>query len=157
MAAGQPPSTSSRNQRAAFDILPLVKKSKSGKGSSPLKRKGPPKTVGEYLRRVSEPARSRLNKMRAVIRSLVPRQATETISYGMPAFKHNGIMVWFAAFSDHCSLFPTASIIAKFKSQLKGFSTSKGTIHFPLDKPLPIPLIKRIVKARVTQLQKRRP
>jgi len=95
--------------------------------------------------------------MRAVIRSLVPRQATETISYGMPAFKHNGIMVWFAAFSDHCSLFPTASIIAKFKSQLKGFSTSKGTIHFPLDKPLPIPLIKRIVKARVTQLQKRRP
>ena len=116
-----------------------------------------PKNTDEYIAKIPEPARSTLNKMRAVIRSVVPREATEVISYGMPAFKHNGIMVWFAAFSDHCSLFPTASIIAKFKSQLKGFSTSKGTIHFPLDKPLPIPLIKRIVKARVTQLQKRRP
>jgi len=90
--------------------------------------------------------------MRAAIRSVVPREATETISYGIPAFKHNGILVWFAAFSDHCSLFPTAAVIEKFKTQLKSFSTSKGTIHFPLDKPLPIALIKKIVKARAAQL-----
>jgi uncharacterized protein YdhG (YjbR/CyaY superfamily) len=94
--------------------------------------------------------------MRAVIRSAVPRQATETISYRIPAFQHKGILVWFAAFSDHCSLFPTAAVIEAFKKQLKGFSTSKGTIHFPLDKPLPAALIKKIVKARVAQLENKR-
>ena len=90
--------------------------------------------------------------MRDAIRSAVPQEATETISYGIPAFKDKGILVWFAAFSDHCSLFPTAAVIEKFKPQLKGFSTSKGTIHFPLDQPLPIALIKKIVQARVAQL-----
>jgi uncharacterized protein YdhG (YjbR/CyaY superfamily) len=59
--------------------------------------------------------------------------------------------VWFAAFSNHCSLFPTASVIAEFKDDLKGYSTSKGTVHFPADKPLPATLIKKLVKARVTQ------
>lgn len=91
--------------------------------------------------------------MRAAIRSAVPREATETISYGIPAFKHHGILVWFAAFSDHCSLFPTAAVIEAFKKELKGFSTSKGTIHFPLERPLPVALIKKIVKNRVAQLQ----
>lgn len=91
--------------------------------------------------------------MRAAIRSAVPREATETISYRIPAFKYKGILAWFAAFSDHCSLFPTAVVVEKFKGQLKGFSTSKGTIHFPLEKPLPIALIKRIVKARVAEME----
>ena len=90
--------------------------------------------------------------MRAAIRSALPREATETISYGIPAFKHHKILVWFAAFSDHCSLFPTAAVIEAFKKELEGFSTSKGTIHFPLNKPLPVALIKKIVKARVAQL-----
>ena len=109
------------------------------------------KAVDEYLARVPEPARSTLNKMRAAIRSAVPAEATETISYGIPAFKHKGVLVWFAAFADHCSLFPTASVIKAFENELKGFSTSKGTIHFPLDKPLPTALIKKVVKARVAQ------
>ncbi|HVB87578.1 MAG TPA: DUF1801 domain-containing protein, partial [Candidatus Dormibacteraeota bacterium] len=61
------------------------------------------------------------------------------------------VLVWYAAFSDHCSLFPTAAPIAQFKDELKSFSTSKGTIQFPLDKPLPTALIKKIVKARVQQ------
>jgi uncharacterized protein YdhG (YjbR/CyaY superfamily) len=91
--------------------------------------------------------------MRAAIRSAVPREATETISYRIPAFKHHGILVWFAAFSDHCSLFPTAAVIEAFKEELKGFSTSKGTIHFPLNRPLPVALIKKIVKARVAELE----
>lgn len=107
----------------------------------------------EYFARVPKPARSTVNKLRAAIRSVVPRGASETISYGIPAFQSKKVLVWFAAFSDHCSLFPTAAIMAKFKNQLKSFSTSKGTIHFPLDKPLPVPLIKRIVKARVAQLE----
>jgi uncharacterized protein YdhG (YjbR/CyaY superfamily) len=64
--------------------------------------------------------------------------------------------VWFAAFSDHCSLFPTASVIAEFKDELNGYSTSKGTVHFPLDKPLPTALIKKIVKARAKQDQSKK-
>jgi uncharacterized protein YdhG (YjbR/CyaY superfamily) len=59
--------------------------------------------------------------------------------------------VWFAAFSNHCSLFPTASVIKEFKDELKGFAKSKGTIHFPTDKPLPSALVKKLVKARVAQ------
>jgi uncharacterized protein YdhG (YjbR/CyaY superfamily) len=128
-----------------------MKKVKSGNRSSAAKANSAPENVDEYLADVPEPARSTLNKMRAAIRSVVPPEATETISYGIPAFKHNGVLVWFAAFSNHCSLFPTASVIESFKNELKGFSTSKGTIHFPTNKPLPIALVKKLVKARVAQ------
>jgi uncharacterized protein YdhG (YjbR/CyaY superfamily) len=110
-----------------------------------------PRTVDEYLARVPEPGRSRLQKMRAAIRSALPRDATETISYRIPAFKRHGMLVWYAAFADHCSLFPTGSIVETFKDELRGFKTSKGTIQFPTDTPLPIALIKRIVKARLAQ------
>jgi uncharacterized protein YdhG (YjbR/CyaY superfamily) len=126
-----------------------MKKAKSGKGRSTAKASVAPKDVDEYLASVPEPARSTLNKMRATIRSAVPPEATEVISYRMPAFKHNRVLVWFAAFSDHCSLFPTAAVIEKFKNELKGFSTSKGTLHFPINKPLPTALIRKLVKARV--------
>jgi len=128
-----------------------MKKVKSGNRRSAAKGSGALRNVDEYLAGVPEPARSTLNKMRAAIRSTVPPEATETISYGMPAFKHKGVLVWFAAFSNHCSLFPTASVIEAYKNELKGFSTSKGTIHFPMDKPLPIALVKKLVKARVAQ------
>jgi uncharacterized protein YdhG (YjbR/CyaY superfamily) len=128
-----------------------MKKVKSGNRRSAAKGSGAPRNVDEYLAGVPEPARSTLNKMRAAIRSTVPPEATETISYGMPAFKHKGVLVWFAAFSNHCSLFPTASVIEAYKNELKGFSTSKGTIHFPTDKPLPTALVKKLVKARVAQ------
>ena len=94
--------------------------------------------------------------MRAAIRSSVPRGATETISYGIPAFRNGGVLVWFAAFSDHCSLFPTAAVIEAFKAELRDFSTSKGTIHFSLDKALPTALIKRLVKARVAQVRSKK-
>ena len=128
-----------------------MKKLNSGNRSSAAKANGAPKNFDEYLAGVPEPARSTLNKVRAAIRSAVPPEATETISYGIPAFKHKGVLVWFAAFSNHCSLFPTASVVKAFKNDLKGFSTSKGTIHFPADKPLPTALVKRLVKARVAQ------
>jgi len=128
-----------------------MKKVKSGNHRSAAKGGAAPKNVDEYLAGVPEPARSTLNKMRVAIRSTVPPEATETISYGMPAVKHKGVLVWFAAFSNHCSLFPTASVIEAFKNELKGFSTSKGTIHFPTDKPLPTALVKKLVKARVAQ------
>jgi uncharacterized protein YdhG (YjbR/CyaY superfamily) len=128
-----------------------MKNVKSGNRSSTAKGNAAPKNVDEYLAGVPEPARSTLNKMRAAIRSAVPPEATETISYGIPAFKRKGVLVWFAGFSNHCSLFPTASVIEAFKNELKGFTTSKGTIHFPTDKPLPTALVKKLVKARVAQ------
>src|SRR5215469_18747585 len=128
-----------------------MKKMKSGNRGSAAKANPAPKSVDEYLAGVPEPARSTLKKMRAAIRSAVPPEATETISYRIPAFKYKGVLVWFAAFSDHCSLFPTAAVIEAFKNELKGYSTSKGTIHFPIDRPLPTALIKKLVKARVAQ------
>jgi len=133
-----------------------MKNVKSGNRSSAAKGHGAPKNVDQYLAGVPEPARSTLKKVRAVIRSAVPAKATECISYGMPAFKHKGVLVWFAAFSDHCSLFPTGAVIEAFKEELKGFSTSKGTIHFPTDKPLPATLVKKLVKARVAQIERKK-
>jgi len=130
-----------------------MRKTSSGKRAPTGKTSRAAKTVDEYLARIPEPAHTALNKMRAAIRSAVPREATEVISYGMPAFKDKKVLVWFAAFSHHCSLFPTSSILQKFTDDLKDFSTSKGTIHFPFDRPLPTPLIKRMVQARVAQLK----
>src|SRR5229473_2521323 len=131
---------------------------KSSPGARGLAAKGnvPTKNTDEYLAAVPEPARSTLNKIRAAIRSVVPPEATEAISYGMPAFKYNGTLVWFAAFSNHCSLFPTAAVIEAFQNELKGFSTSKGTIHFPVDKPLPAALVKKLVKARIAQNERKK-
>ncbi len=128
-----------------------MKQANSRNRGSATKGNVAPKDVDEYLARVPEPARSTLNKIRAAIRSAVPPEATETISYRIPAFKYKGVLVWFAAFSDHCSLFPTASVVEAFKNELKGFSTSKGTIHFPTDKPLPTALVKKLVKARIAE------
>ena len=130
---------------------------KSGNPKSTARGHSRPKNVAEYLAAVPEPARSTLQKIRAAIRSALPAEATETISYRMPAFKYKGALVWFAAFSNHCSLFPTASVVEAFKRDLKGFSTSKGTIQFPTDKPLPTALIKKMVKLRVAQNESKKP
>ena len=134
-----------------------MKRAKSAKRSSAVKGSGAPKSVDEYFAGIPEPAHGTLNKIRATIRSVVPAETTEAISYGIPAFKYKGRpLVWFAAFSDHCSLFPTAAVIEEFKSELKGFSTSKGTIHFTTDKPLPAALVKKLVKARIAQKESKK-
>lgn len=111
------------------------------------------KTTDKYLARVPEPQRGTLKKIRAMIRAAVPKETTEVISYGIPAFKYKGVLVWFAAFADHCSLFPTAAVIAEFKDELKNYKISKGTIQFAIDKPLPATLVKKMVKARVAQME----
>jgi uncharacterized protein YdhG (YjbR/CyaY superfamily) len=117
---------------------------------------GPPQNIDEYLAAVPEPARTTMNKVRTMIRAAAPSAATEAISYGMPAFKYKGSLVAFAAFSNHCSLFPMGSAaIERFKKELEGYQTSKGTIRFPVDKPLPAALVKKIVKARVLDNQQR--
>ena len=108
--------------------------------------------MDEYLAGVPEPACSTLKHVRAVIRSVVPAETTEVISYGIPMFKYNGMLVGYAAFAKHCSLFPTGSgVIEKFAKELKGFPTSRGTIRFPSDKGFPDGLLKKIVKTRVAE------
>ena len=117
-----------------------------------MKGKATPKTVDEYLANTPEPAQNTLRHVRAVIRSVVPKETTEVISYGIPMFKFNGMLVGYAAFKKHCSLFPTGSgVLDRFEKELEGYRTSKGTIQFPSDKPLPDGLVKKIVKARVKE------
>ena len=110
------------------------------------------KTVDEYLANTPEPAQSALKHIRALIQSVVPKETTEVISYGIPMFNYRGMLVGYAAFKKHCSLFPTGSgVIEKFAKELEGFPTSRGTIRFPSDKPLPDSLLKKIVKTRVAE------
>jgi uncharacterized protein YdhG (YjbR/CyaY superfamily) len=115
------------------------------------------KDVDKYLAAVSEPARSTLTTLRATIRSAVPPDATEGISYGIPTFKYKGALVWFAGFSKHCSFFPgSLAVIAAFKNELKDCQTSKGTIRFPVDKPLSATLVRKLVKARIAENERRK-
>lgn len=132
-------------------MISNMKKAISRAGST--KANAAPKTVDDYLARVPEPARSTLNKVRTAIRSVVPEGTTEVISYGMPAFKYKRVLIWYAAFTDHCSLFPTASVIQLFAKELSRYRVSKGTIQFPVDKPLPISLTKSLVKARLAEVK----
>jgi|SRR6185437_12539498 uncharacterized protein YdhG (YjbR/CyaY superfamily) len=127
---------------------PAASKRRAVTAKASPEKKSAPQTVEEYFAAVPEPARSALTQIREAIRSVVPPEATEIISYRIPAFKHKKVLVWYAAFSNHCSLFPTAALIDTFKDELKEFSTAKGTIHFPLDRPMPVDLIKRMVKER---------
>ena len=113
-------------------------------------------TVDEYLAGVPEPARTTLKKVRATIRATVPAEATEGISWGMPMFKYKGMLLGLAAFSNHCSIFPGPTVIAALKSELTGFRTSKGTIQFPMDKPLSAALVRKIVKARIAENERRK-
>jgi len=128
----------------------VKKESKSGRGSK--KDVTRPQTVDEYLARVPEPALSTLKKMRTTIRSVVPAGTTEVLSYGIPTFRYKRGLVAFAAFKDHCSFFPLgSSVLDAFAKDLAKFRVSKGTLHFPLDKPLPASLVRKIVRARVAQ------
>lgn len=92
-----------------------------------------------------------------MIQSAVPPEATEALSYQIPTFRYKGALVAFGAFKNHCSLFPMSlGVIAAFKNELAAYDVSKGTIRFPLDKPLPAALLKKIVKARVAQNERKK-
>lgn len=107
--------------------------------------------IDAYIAGTPASARDMLVKLREAIRSTLPAEAEEVISYRMPAFKIKEVLVWYAAFKDHCSLFPTPAVVVQFKDDLTRYKTAKGTVQFPLDKPLPLPLIKKLVKARLQQ------
>lgn len=123
------------------------------KTSPKTKARTVPKTVDEYLAGVPEPARGTLKKIQAAIRAAAPKGTTEAISYRMPSFKYKKPLMWFGAFSDHCSLFPTHAVIEACKKELKGYQTSKGTVRFSLDKPLPDALVKKLVQARLAKIE----
>ncbi len=132
-----------------------MKKQKRQRHSN-AKRTAARKTVDEYLAAVPEPARSTLKEVRAAIRAAAPAVTTEIISYGIPMYKYKGMLIGYAAFPKHCSLFlATSSLLKMFKDELSRYKTSKGTIRFPTDQPLPASLVKKIVKARVAQNDKK--
>ena len=112
--------------------------------------------VDDHLAKVAPDQRAALEHLRATIRAAAP-DATEAISYGIPAFKQDGRgLVAYAAFKAHCSLFPMSSaVIAELADELSGFTTSKGTIRFTTDAPLPDALVTRIVQARLAELAAR--
>lgn len=119
---------------------------------------GRPETIDGYLAGLAPEKRAVLQKLRQSIRTAAPR-AEECISYGIPAFRLDGrVLVWFAAATNHCSFFPGA-VIEDFEEDLAGYDTSKGTVRFAADRPLPPRLVRKLVKARVarTAAPKRRP
>jgi uncharacterized protein YdhG (YjbR/CyaY superfamily) len=112
---------------------------------------GKPKTIDEYLAGVTDEQRAALEKLRRTIRSAAPK-AEECISYSMPAFRFNGILVGFAAKQNHCALYPfNGTTVNDFKNELEGYETSMGAIRFRPDKPLPAGLVRKIVKARIAE------
>lgn len=111
------------------------------------------RTVAEYIRGAPAPARARLRAIRACIRSAAPG-ATESLKWGMPALSGRRILVTYAAFEHHIGFYPTPSAVKAFARELKGFKTAKGSIQFPLDRPLPLPLIRRITAFRVRESRK---
>lgn len=115
-----------------------------------------PKTVDEYLAAVPEPQRTTLQKVRAAIQSVLPKEATEVISYRIPCVKYKGMLLGYAAFSEHCSLFGmSGTLLGPMKEDLKKYSTSKGTIRFAIDEPLPATLIKKLVKSAIAEKETR--
>ena len=108
------------------------------------------KTIDAYVAMFPENVQSILEELRQAIRESAP-EAEELISYQMPAFKLNGILVWFALFKNHVGFYPKTSAIGAFKEELSGYETSKGTIRFPINKPVPFDLVKKIVRYRVKQ------
>lgn len=116
--------------------------------------KDQPTTIDEYIAQFPEDIQQILNHIRAVIKESAPG-AEERISYRMPAFYLNGILVYFAAFKRHIGFYPTGSGIEAFKDELSSYQWSKGAVQFPLDKPMPDELISRIVQFRIAENKKK--
>lgn len=113
-------------------------------------RKAPPEGITEYINAAPKEAQKKLREMRACIRAAAPG-AKESLKWGMPAFSYRRILVTFAAFKHHIGFYPTPSAVRAFASDLSKFATAKGSIQFPLDKPLPLPLIRKITAFRVRE------
>jgi uncharacterized protein YdhG (YjbR/CyaY superfamily) len=119
--------------------------------------KNKPKTIDDYLAGLSPDKRAALQKLRKTIRAAAP-EAEESISYQIPAFRQNGVLVGFGATADQCALYPfSGTTVAAHKADLEGYDTSKGTIRFQPNKPLPAALVRKLVKARLAENSQRKP
>lgn len=117
---------------------------------APPKTPAKPKTVAEYIAAADKQARPKLRALRKVIRAAAPG-AVESLKWGMPSYSYRRILVNFAAFKQHVSLFPGTTTIRAFRKQLAKYQASGATIRFPFDQPLPLPLIRHLVAARVKE------
>lgn len=113
-------------------------------------KKPKPKTITEYLNAAPKDARAKLREMRDCIRAAAPG-AQEGLKWGMPAFSYQRILVTFAAFKHHIGFYPTPSAVKAFAKNLTKYKTAEGSIQFPLDKPLPLALIRKITAFRVKE------
>lgn len=120
------------------------------KKAEPGAKSVPARTVDEYMAALPDDVRATLEKIRKAIKVAAP-MATEGISYQMPMYKQNGMLIGFAAFNNHCSIFPGPGAIERHQRELNGYETSKGTVRFPIGKPLPSALVKTIVKERIAE------
>jgi len=109
-----------------------------------------PENINEYISDFPEHTQKRLQQMRTIIQKAVPK-AEEVISYGMPAYKLHTVLVYFAGYKNHIGFYPTSSGIREFKDQFAAYKSSKGAVQFPLDKPLPVKLIKEITVFRAKE------
>ncbi|MFT3704288.1 MAG: DUF1801 domain-containing protein [Agriterribacter sp.] len=109
-----------------------------------------PATADEYIATFPEETQKKMQQLREAIKKAAPA-AEEVISYGMPAYKQNGMLVYFAAYKSHIGFYPTPSGIIAFKKELSVYNGAKGSVQFPLDKPLPLALVKQIVKFRIAE------
>ena len=107
-------------------------------------------SVEEYIATAEPKAKKALRDIRKTIRAAAPK-AEEVISYQMPGYKQNGMVVFFAGYKNHIGFYPTGSGIEKFKNEFAKYKWSKGAVQFPLDKPLPLALIKKIVKFKLKE------
>ena len=112
-------------------------------------------TIDEYIATFPQNVQDILEELRQTIQNSAP-DAKEAISYQIPTFKLNGNLVHFAAFKNHVGFYPTPSAIEAFKKELSPFKTSKGTVQFPLNKPIPFDLVKKIVRFRVKENESKR-
>jgi len=127
-----------------------AKRSPASSGSSDME------SIEGYLANAPEPARKMLTEIRALVRATVPAEAEEVFSYGMPGFRYQGRLLWYGAFKNHCGFYPgSPPLLQSLASELKGYKATRGGIQFPFDKPLPVALVKKIVRARVAENETR--
>jgi len=112
-------------------------------------------SVDDYIAEQPVEIWEKLNELRQVIKRAAPK-ADEAISYGMPAYKFYGVLVYFGAYQNHIGFYPTGSGISAFKKELSVYEGSKGTVRFPIDKPLPLTLIKKIVRFRLKENEQKK-
>ena len=134
--------TRAAKRTTAKKKAPAQKRAAKGKAA-------PARSVEEYIAAIPESSRKLFDALRATVRAAAPGDAEEVLSYGIVGLRTDKVLVWYAAFAKHCSLFPTGSVLGQFTDELKGYKMSKGTVQFPVDEPLPAAMVKKLVRARV--------